>query len=266
MPNWKFFLQDHALKATSVAGTNATSAANVISGTDNMLSQATSTASSWAFTLPSSVVCASVGLANHNIPANSTLDFFYESGVNWVQIGANQAISPYIDQVFSFTPPAANTRYKVTINHPTGFKIGCISLLSGSTFLAIESTDSWPGYPVDRELDAGIVASHSAGGARLEQKYGGASQLLTMRFRNLLFAKTDAGEEGLIDDVFLRQYMSDGTPTNLTGLPGPFWIVDDNGSAYHGHILRPLRFPIIGPGPRSDVMISFETLPHTGLV
>ena len=148
-----------------------------------------------------------------------------------------------------------------------GKQIGNMGLLGGGVNPAllvdyIEFSGSWITYPIGRQMNAHIGIQRTGTGVRIEQRRGGASQILACHVENVqpnATAGSQAANEAMIDDTFMTEQHG------VQGWLGPLWLVDDNGAAYHCHVVRPLNFPFTAAGGFAEFDLVVETIPVIGL-
>jgi hypothetical protein len=265
MSNWKLYLRDYAPEATSYTfGAGIGNGANIVSGYDsNVASVASGATSTIDFTLPTSVACGAVGIANHNLTGATV---YLYSGFGTSLIGASRVIASNDDTILDTGSYASGTTFRVKISGVAG-KCGCISLLSSDHVITI--TNAWPVHPLQNSLNAYIGEQRTVTGQKIEQRRGGASQTWGLTIPLVKTTDTTTGQEGKIDEMWTDEAWG------VQGFLGPIWLVDDNVSspfttvirrAYHGHVIRPMPMPITHAGGMATVELTFETIPHMGLM
>jgi hypothetical protein len=258
MSAWTFYLQDRAPRASTFSFVGMSSGRNCVAGYDNMFAAFTSTTAEIHINLPSALSVRGFALANHNL-ANAIAKL-YKSSTGptgpWTQVGTDQTIPSTAD--FVFDAGSSNTARYWSLNFSsvtTANRIACVSLLSGETNHLIVVADENKPIAIDSVFDAGVVPVATAIGEIVEQIMGGSTERITLTLDHVRLS--DSSGMGLFDEGFML------TTFGIQGWRGPFWMVDDNGKAYHVRLIRPVQAPYTrATKGRRRMTIILETVPH----
>lgn len=256
MANWKLYLRDYMSEAGILTPSNMTNVRNACKGIPSSVASITNATAGVTIQFAASTTIRALAIDLHNLDG-VTLKGFH-GGVQW---GGNKTVVGNGPQVFDLASAQANTAFTFGIYDAAGKQIGNMGLLGGLTGEYIEFSGSWITYPIGRQMDAQIGLQYTGTGIEIGQRRGGASQILACHVTHVLpnaTTGTQATNEALLDNTFLLE--SYGTQ----GWLGPLWLVDDNGTAYHCTVVRPLNFPFTAAGGFAEFDLVVRTIPVIG--
>jgi hypothetical protein len=255
MATWKLYLRDYMKEGGAYTITGMSNGRVACKGLPTSVAAITATPSIIAVSLPSSPKMRAIAIDGHNLDGCTI-------SASW---GASKTVSGNGPQLWDLGASSAGSTYSVTIVGGTGKQIMNVGLLgsetggSSSKTTYIEFAGSWFTYPIGRQMNAGMGIQRTGTGMRIEQRRGGASQILACHCHMLQPNATSGTQftsgEAYLDDSFMSE------DSGTQGWLGPIWLVDDNGTSYHCHVVRPLNIPWIAAGGFADFDLVVETIP-----
>jgi hypothetical protein len=258
MANWKLYLRDYMSSASVLTPSYMMNGRNACTGLPSSIASITGASAGVKATFAANTTIRAIAIDAHNLDGCTVKGLYGSGSTQW---GSTQTVVGNGPQVFDLGSTKTDTIFSLGIYGATGKTVGNLGLLGGLTGEYIEFSGSWITYPIGRQMDAHIGIQRTGTGVRIEQRRGGASQIMACHVVNVqpnATAGTQATNEGLIDNTFLLETYG------VQGWLGPLWLVDDAGTSYHCHVVRPLNFPFTAAGGFAEFDLVIETIPTIG--